>query len=81
MLIKVKRLLVALTLLTVIKSISSAPKTWPYMKTYDIWDTNKPVADSKDRSLLVDYSRNFIENDSSRNSSLTISRRRAKGES
>lgn len=77
--IKLKRLSVALTLLTVIESVSSAPKTWPYMKTYDIWETNKTVDTYKDRPTLVDYSQNFVNNDLlSKN---LTNRRKAKGES
>lgn len=77
MLIKLKRLLIAMTLLTIIQSISSAPKTWPYMKTYDIWDTNKTVKPP----TLIDYSQNILNDDLLSISKTTGNRRKAKGES
>lgn len=70
-----------MTLLTFIKSISNAPKTWPYMKTYDIWETNKTVDTFKDRPTLVDYSQNFVDDNTLRRNVTKVNRRRAKGES
>lgn len=78
MLIKLKRLL---TLLTIFELSHSAPKTWPYMKTYDIWETNKTV----EQPTLADNSLNYRHGNSlplEMNKNLaTTSRRKAKGES
>ena len=79
--IKLKRLLFAMTLLIFIKSILSAPKTWPYMKTYDIWETNKTVDTFKVRPTLGDYSQNFVGHNLLRRNLTKVNRRRAKGES
>lgn len=75
------RLSVALMLCSLIKSLSSAPKTWPYMKTYDIWETNKTDDSLKDRPKLVDYSHSFVDNNLSSTNLKAVNRRRAKGES
>lgn len=85
MLIKLRRLLVPLTLLTVcVRLTSTAPKTWPYMKTYDIWETNKTV-DTTHKDRPVDYTQNIDDSDllkahKNRNS-MTVNRRKGKGES
>lgn len=86
LLIKLRRLLVPLALLIVcVRLTSTAPKTWPYMKTYDIWETNKTVDTFKDRS--VDYAQNVVNTDllhdnKNRNSTTAIrNRRKGKGES
>lgn len=64
MLIKLKRFLVLVALLTIVTLSSSAPKTWPYMKTYDIWETNKTVDAFDDRRSANSHSHlnsNFLE--------------------
>lgn len=85
MFIKLNRILVTLTMLIVVDFTSSAPKTWPYMKTYDIWETNKTVDRFRERPTLVENSHNFVQDnllDGRKNGSLTrASGRKAKGES
>jgi hypothetical protein len=84
MLIKLERLLVPLTMLI---AIDCAPKTWPYMKNYDIWETNKTVDSFRERPTLVDNSHNFVHDNllderRPKNGSLTrVNGRKAKGES
>lgn len=85
MLMKLERLLVPLTMLIVVDWTSSAPKTWPYMKTYDIWETNRTVDRFKERPTLVDSSHDFVHDnllDGRKNGSLTRVKggRKAKGE-
>lgn len=77
MLIKLKRLLVALATLSVIDLAVSAPNTWPYMKTYDIWDTNTTDAKvvHRTRSDIVDN--NLLD----RQKPVSEPGRKAKGES
>jgi hypothetical protein len=82
MLIKLERLLVPLTMLIVVEC---APKTWPYMKTYDIWETNKTVDSFRERPTLVGNSHNFADDNlldgRRKNGSLTRTNgRKAKGE-
>lgn len=82
MLIKLERLLVPLTMLIV---VDCAPKTWPYMKTYDIWEANKAVDSLRERPTLVDNSHNFVHDNlldgRRKNGSLTrMNGRKAKGE-
>lgn len=81
MLIKLRRLLVPFTMLIVVELTSSAPKTWPYMKTYDIWETNKTVDAHNERPTLVDNSHNNLLIDERNRSSARVNRRKAKGES
>lgn len=85
MLIKLERLLVPLVLLIVVDWTSSAPKTWPYMKTYDIWETNKTVDRFRERPTLVENSHDFVHDnliDGRKNGSLMkVNGRKAKGES
>lgn len=78
MLIKLKRLL---TLLTIVELSHSAPKTWPYMKTYDIWETNKTVEQPTlaDNSLSYRHGNSFAV-EMNRNPA-TTRKRKAKGES
>lgn len=66
MFIKLKRLSITLSLLIVtFKLTLSAPKTWPYMKTYDIWETNKTLDKSIERPTSAAYNsrNNFDDND------------------
>lgn len=81
MLIKIERLIVALTALSVIDLTSSAPRTWPYMKTYDIWETNTTV----DRPKVVYSSHSEVVEgnlvDREETSVKGERRRKAKGES
>lgn len=80
MLIKLKRLLVALAILSVVDLITSAPNTWPSMKTYDIWDTNMtPV----DRQTVVPRSHSDIVDSNllDRLKPVSERRRKPKGES
>lgn len=82
MLIELRRLLVPFTLLIAVDLTSSAPKTWPYMKTYDIWETNKTVDTYKERPTLVDNLQNIDLLNGQRSKSLTrVNGRKAKGES
>lgn len=78
MLIKLKRHLTALALLSAIDLTSSAPKTWPYMKTYDIWETNATV----DRPRVVYSSHSDIVDTNLLDGQKSMSerRRKAKGE-
>lgn len=67
-------------LLFLTKLVSSAPKTWPYMKSHDIWggDTNNNTIDTvKNRSNSNSF-RNFmnIEDDKI----VSSRKRKAKGE-
>lgn len=76
--IQLKRLLVALAICLVVELTESAPRTWPYMKTYDIWETNTTV----DRPKVVYSSRsdNVDSNLLYRQGSVSERRRKAKGE-
>ena len=85
MLIRLRNFLVPLTTLIIVDWTLSAPKSWPYMKTYDIWETNKPVVEKfKERPTLVVKSHNFLDDnlfDGRKNGSLARTRgRKAKGE-
>lgn len=78
MLIKLEILLVSFAMLIIVDWTSSAPKTWPYMKTYDIWETSKSDNGFKDSKKNVNYN-NLV--DTQRNHSFTRgSGRKAKGE-
>lgn len=84
MLIKLRKHSVVFTIMALssIQLTSSAPKTWPYMKTYDIWDTNQTVSEFKERPRLLDNSLNFAESRLQSSGKMTgVSRRKAKGES
>lgn len=80
MLIKLRRLLVPFTMLIVAELTSSAPKTWPYMKTYDIWDTNRTV----ERPTIVADSHSYVQSNLLNGRSDTdltrVNGRKAKGE-
>ena len=83
MLIKLRRLLVLLAIMStsVIKLTSSAPKTWPYMKTYDIWETNKTSdVEEQHRSKSLENSLNFVESHLQSGHATAVNRRKAKGE-
>lgn len=51
-----------LSLLLAKKFASSAPKSWPYMKTYDIWGSDNSTIDIiKSRSTFMDTSSNLLD--------------------
>ncbi|CRK89795.1 CLUMA_CG003451, isoform A [Clunio marinus] len=80
MLIKLRRLFFTLTLLIVVKMISSAPKTWPYMKTYDIWETDKSVDTFKEEQHSISgTSPIFVQNNSLDGRTNSSLRRNANG--
>jgi hypothetical protein len=78
MLIRLKNLLIPLTTLIIVDWALSAPKSWPYMKTYDIWETNKTVDRFRERPTLVDSAKSFL-NDNLLNGRKNDSLARAKG--
>jgi hypothetical protein len=81
MFIKLKRLLIALMAFTMTLDVTqSAPKSWPYMKTYDIWDTNNKVDTHRHQPKLErDNLIKVVENNAT--DIVTKSERKAKGES
>jgi hypothetical protein len=84
MLIRLENLLFPLTTLIVVDWTLSAPKSWPYMKTYDIWESNKPVERFRERPTLVHNANSFLHDnllDGRKNDSLARTKgRKAKGE-
>lgn len=83
--IKLENLLVPLTTLIIVDWALSAPKSWPYMKSYDIWETNKTVDRFRERPTLVDNSHSYLHDNHldgrRKNDSLARTKgRKAKGE-
>lgn len=69
-------------MLVVVKLAASAPKTWPYMKSYDIWEANKTVDGYNERPRLIYSSPNYVDSNLVGGKKSTAERRRkAKGES
>jgi hypothetical protein len=83
MLIKLRKLLVSIAMMLIaVQMTSSAPKTWPYMKNYDIWETNKTTDSYKERlTLVVDFEHDNLLGGQKNRSSPRVNARKAKGES
>jgi hypothetical protein len=63
---KLKRHLLIVVLLAITKLVSSAPKSWPYMKNYDIWggggsSNNNNTLDDKPHKYRALYSDDKLE--------------------
>lgn len=83
MLIKLRRLFVLFTMLIVFEITSSAPKTWPYMKNFDIWETNKTLVAHNDQRILDHnlHDNSLVENRANRSLKARVNARKAKGKS
>lgn len=70
-------------MLVVVKLAASAPKTWPYMKSYDIWEANKTVDTYNEQPRLIYSSPNYVvdSNFVGGQKSTAERRRKSKGES
>lgn len=56
----VKKYLSILSLLLLTKFAISAPKSWPYMKTYDIWGSENNTIDTlNSRTSFIDTSNSY----------------------
>lgn len=64
--------------LFLIQLVSSAPKSWPYMKSHDIWGSDNYTIDSGSSRSTSNSFRNFIDTDD--NKIVTTRERKAKGE-
>jgi cell division septal protein FtsQ len=60
---KLKRHLFIVVLLAITKLVSSAPKSWPYMKSYDIWGSgSNNTIEQKPQKFRALYSDSKLEN-------------------